>query len=80
VRLTDGVLDGDGDVGVDEDDGRLGQRRGGAGGEHAGVTRSCADEDDPTGTAGGLTEARHRVLLILARRPCCTGFVEAVIG
>ena len=73
VRLADGVLDRDGDVGVHEDDGRRGQRRGRPGGQHAGVARSCADEDDPSGRAGGRAGARHRVLLILARRASFLG-------
>ena len=73
VRVADGVLDGDRDVGVDQHDAGLGQRRGGAGGEHARVTGPCADEDDPAGRAGGLLEARHRVLLILAWRAVVTG-------
>jgi hypothetical protein len=70
VGLTDGVLDGGRHVEVDEYECGLGQRRGGAGGEHAGVARACSDEDDPAGVAGGLAEARHRVLLILASRAC----------
>jgi hypothetical protein len=73
VRLADGVLDRDGDVGVHEDDGGTGERGTGAGGEHAGVARPCAHEDDPTGTAGGRAVARHRVLLILARRAFFSG-------
>jgi hypothetical protein len=71
---VDGVLDGGGDVAVDEDLGGLGDRCGGACGQHAGVTRSGADEDDPAGAADGLAEARHRVLLILALRAFVAGF------
>jgi hypothetical protein len=53
VGLTDGVLDGHRDVGVDQHE--VGGGQGGArpGGEQAGVPGACTDEDDGA-LAGGL--------------------------